>query len=190
MDMRQNTVSFLPHYKDMGGGGEEMNPRFPLNRIQALVPSLLRMWRLREIQHFTVESNLSSPAQSFYWLKCPAQSFSMWDKMRKMKKIDCLYHHHHWRNSSFLTIAFLRRYCRIRYGFHFFRFRNSNFSIEQCRQPCVQPPTWRIRSLYLCPPVSGWPSYTPGTGFPFRRFLRLARLRWRYSNSPPHLKDN
>jgi hypothetical protein len=26
----------------------------------------------------------------------------------------------------------------------------------------------------------------PGTGFPFRRFLRLAELRWRYSNPPPH----
>jgi hypothetical protein len=26
----------------------------------------------------------------------------------------------------------------------------------------------------------------PGTGFPFRRLLRLAGLRWRYSNQPPH----
>jgi hypothetical protein len=26
----------------------------------------------------------------------------------------------------------------------------------------------------------------PGTGFPFCRLLRLARLRWRYSNPPPH----
>jgi hypothetical protein len=26
----------------------------------------------------------------------------------------------------------------------------------------------------------------PGTGFPFRRLLRLAGLRWRYSNPPPH----
>jgi hypothetical protein len=26
----------------------------------------------------------------------------------------------------------------------------------------------------------------PGTGFPFRHFLRLAGLRWRYSNSRPH----
>jgi hypothetical protein len=28
--------------------------------------------------------------------------------------------------------------------------------------------------------------YTPGTGFPFCRLLRLAGLRWRYSNAPPH----
>jgi hypothetical protein len=28
-------------------------------------------------------------------------------------------------------------------------------------------PTWRARSLYLYPPESGWPSYTPGIAFPF-----------------------
>jgi hypothetical protein len=27
--------------------------------------------------------------------------------------------------------------------------------------------------------------YLPGTGFPFRRLLRLAGIRWRYSNPPP-----
>jgi hypothetical protein len=44
------------------------------------------------------------------------------------------------------------------------------------------PPTWRARFLYLYPPGTGWPSYTPGTGFPLRRLLRLAGLRWRNSN--------
>jgi hypothetical protein len=29
------------------------------------------------------------------------------------------------------------------------------------RQPCVQSQTWRTRSLYLCLPVTWWPSYTP-----------------------------
>jgi hypothetical protein len=49
------------------------------------------------------------------------------------------------------------------------------------------PSTWKTRSLYLCPPVIGWPSYIPpGTGFPIRRLLRLAELRWRYSYPPPH----
>jgi hypothetical protein len=47
-------------------------------------------------------------------------------------------------------------------------------------------PTWWARSLYLYPPGTGWPSYTPGIGFPFCRLLRLAGLRWRYSNPPPH----
>jgi hypothetical protein len=28
--------------------------------------------------------------------------------------------------------------------------------------------------------------YSPGTGFPFHRLLRLEGLRWRYSNPPPH----
>jgi hypothetical protein len=32
----------------------------------------------------------------------------------------------------------------------------------------------------------GGPVTSPGTGFPFRRLLRLAGLRWRYSNLPPH----
>jgi hypothetical protein len=32
----------------------------------------------------------------------------------------------------------------------------------------------------------GAPAITPGTGFPFLRYLRLAGLRWRYSTTPPH----
>jgi hypothetical protein len=32
----------------------------------------------------------------------------------------------------------------------------------------------------------GGPDIPPGTGFPFCRLLRLAGLRWRYSNPPPH----
>jgi hypothetical protein len=31
----------------------------------------------------------------------------------------------------------------------------------------------------------GGPVIPPGTGFPFRRLLRLAVLRWRYSTPPP-----
>jgi hypothetical protein len=48
------------------------------------------------------------------------------------------------------------------------------------------PPNCGAMSLYLYPPGSGWPSYTPGTAFPFHRLLRLAGLRWRYSNPPPN----
>jgi hypothetical protein len=48
------------------------------------------------------------------------------------------------------------------------------------------PPTWRARSPYLGPPGTEWPSYTPGTGLPFRRLLRLAGLRRRYSQPSPH----
>jgi hypothetical protein len=34
------------------------------------------------------------------------------------------------------------------------------------------------------PQERGSPVISSGTGFPFRRLLRLARLRWRYSNLP------
>jgi hypothetical protein len=43
-------------------------------------------------------------------------------------------------------------------------------------------PTWRVRSLYLYPPGTRLPSYTPGHWVPFCRLLRLVGLRWRYSN--------
>jgi hypothetical protein len=48
------------------------------------------------------------------------------------------------------------------------------------------PPTWRARFLYLYPPGTEWPSYTPEHWIPICRLLRLAGLRWRYSNPPPH----
>jgi hypothetical protein len=35
------------------------------------------------------------------------------------------------------------------------------------------PPTWRSRSLYLYPPGTGWPSYTPGHWVPFCHLLWL-----------------
>jgi hypothetical protein len=46
------------------------------------------------------------------------------------------------------------------------------------------PDTWRARSPYLYLTGTGWPRYTPGTGFYFRRLLRLAGLQWRYLNPP------
>jgi hypothetical protein len=60
-------------------------------------------------------------------------------------------------------------------GFHFFGFRNDNSLTEQGRQPCVQPSTWRTRSLYLCPPVTGWPSYIPRHEVPFSSPSRTRR---------------
>jgi hypothetical protein len=48
------------------------------------------------------------------------------------------------------------------------------------------PTTWMSRFPYLYFPGTGWPTYTSGTGFPFRRLLRLAGLRWMYSNPLPH----
>jgi hypothetical protein len=48
---------------------------------------------------------------------------------------------------------------------------------------CQVPP------IYI-PQEQGGPVIPPGTGFPFCRLLRLAGLRWRYSNQPPHGSGN
>jgi hypothetical protein len=79
------------------------------------------------------------------------------------------YHNHHrrWHGSLLSVTAFLRRLCQISYGSHLFGFRDNFCFAEPGRQPCVQPQTWRTRSLYLCPPVTGWPSYTHGHWVPF-----------------------
>jgi hypothetical protein len=47
------------------------------------------------------------------------------------------------------------------------------------------PPTWRTRSRIYIPQEQGGPVIPPGTVFPFHRLLRLAGLRWRYSNPHP-----
>jgi hypothetical protein len=46
-------------------------------------------------------------------------------------------HHHHWQKRSFLTIAYLRRFCQIASGFHFFGYHNHNFFTRQSHQPCT-----------------------------------------------------
>jgi hypothetical protein len=46
--------------------------------------------------------------------------------------------------------------------FNFFGFSNSNSCLQRKATSLVSnPPTWRYRSLYLWPPVTGWTSYTP-----------------------------
>jgi hypothetical protein len=47
------------------------------------------------------------------------------------------------------------------------------------------PPARRARSLYLYPPGTGRLGYIPRNWVRFRRLLRLAGLRWKYSNPPP-----
>jgi hypothetical protein len=73
-------------------------------------------------------------------------------------------------------------------GFHFSGFRNKILYTARSSHPCVLPPTWRTRSLYLCPPATVERSYNPRHQAPFRRVLRLAGLRRRYSNPAPHGK--
>jgi hypothetical protein len=59
--------------------------------------------------------------------------------------------------------------------------RNHTF-LSHLRLPQPGGPGSRI---YI-PQEQGGPVIPPGTGFPLRRLLRLAGLRWRYSNPPPH----
>jgi hypothetical protein len=49
----------------------------------------------------------------------------------------------------------------------------------------LSQPGWPGARIYI-PQVQGGPVIPPGTGFPFRRLLRVAGLRWRYSNQSPH----
>jgi hypothetical protein len=56
-----------------------------------------------------------------------------------------------------------------------------HFTVSDSRFPQSRGSGPRI---YILQGQSG-PAISPGTGFPFRRLLRLARLRWRYSTPPP-----
>jgi hypothetical protein len=57
-----------------------------------------------------------------------------------------------------------------------------HFTVSDSRLPQPGGPGPRI---YI-PQEKDGPVTPPGTGFPFRRLLRLAGLRWRYSTPPPH----
>jgi hypothetical protein len=48
------------------------------------------------------------------------------------------------------------------------------------------PPTWMPGPRIYILEEQGGPIVLRGTGLPFRRLLRLARLRWRYSTPPSH----
>jgi hypothetical protein len=45
---------------------------------------------------------------------------------------------------------------------------------------------WGTSSRIYIPQKKDGPVISPGTGFPFRRLLRLSGLPWRYSSPPPH----
>jgi hypothetical protein len=62
------------------------------------------------------------------------------------------------------------------------RYSTPYFTVSNSRLPKPGGPGPRI---YI-PQEQGGPVLAPGPGFPFRRLLRLAGSRWRYSNPPPH----
>jgi hypothetical protein len=58
------------------------------------------------------------------------------------------------------------------------------FTVSDLRLPQPGAPGLRI---YI-PQEQGGPVIPPGTEFPFRRLLRLAGLRWRYSTMHPQIR--
>jgi hypothetical protein len=87
---------------------------------------------------------------------------------------------HERRGLSFKTAAGpgLRSHCRVRVSLDSW----PHFTVSDSRLPKPGRPGPRI---YIPQEQSG-PVIPPGTGFLLHRFLRLAGLRWRYSNPPPH----
>jgi hypothetical protein len=112
-------------------------------------------------------------------------SSSRYFSMRTSKQIVIKFdiHHYRWQDSPFWATTFHRRFYQIASGFYFFGFCDKFFTDQGC-QPCFQLPAL-TKFLYLCPPVTGWPSYTPRHQVLFL-FLQFARLQWRYSNPAPH----
>jgi hypothetical protein len=94
------------------------------------------------------------------------------------------YHHHNWQMSCLRATAFLRRFCQMESGFHYldfaFFYQIKIFSLESNTQPGGSSP------YIYAPHWSSGPIILPGTGFPFRRILRLAGLWWNYCNPPRH----
>jgi hypothetical protein len=118
---------------------------------------------------------------------CLAQSYLF----RRRIRVDyhkSHHHHHHCQIIPFWAIAFLRRFCQIchpvftsmNFATIFFFLQSMVVILASNPQPggpglCSYVPKWQ-----------GGPVIPPGTGFPFRRLLRLAGLQWGYSNQPPH----
>jgi hypothetical protein len=122
------------------------------------------------------------------------------------------HHHHHWQNSPFWAIIFLRIFCQTASGFHFFwiwqtihthtyiydcngsclcnYFLYIVYIAEEGRLPCVQPQTWRTRSLYLCPPSDRVAQLYPRhrVPFPSPSTTRRAKVKvWIGGIAPPFL---
>jgi hypothetical protein len=56
------------------------------------------------------------------------------------------------------------------------------FYRDRVASPVLQPPTWRIRSPYLYPLETGWPSSTPRHQVPILvAFYDMHGLQWDYS---------
>jgi hypothetical protein len=93
----------------------------------------------------------------------------------KHAKYNMVYNHHHWQSSPFWARAFLRRFCQICYPILtclyfvtiFFFLPSKVVSLASNHKPGGPG-----SSIYILQ-WQGGPLITPGTGFPFRRLVRL-----------------
>jgi hypothetical protein len=87
-------------------------------------------------------------------------------------------HDNHWQNSPFWTTAFLRMV-----------FTSLDFvtiSFYRARSSALRPtPILENQVSIYVPQWQGGPVIPPSAGFPSLRLLRVAGLRWWYSNPPP-----
>jgi hypothetical protein len=96
--------------------------------------------------------------------------------------------HHHWQNSPFWATDFLRRFCHICRAFTSWDFATIFFFTRQGHQPCVQLPTRRTRSLYLCPSSKVAQLYSRHrVHFSSPSTNRWATVKVLYPPSPVHL---
>jgi hypothetical protein len=104
-------------------------------------------------------------------------------KTQKKEKCNLILRHlfstytdHHWQNSTFWAIAFLRRFCQIWTGFYFIGFRNNNF--YRARSSALPPtpnledqvpvfisPSDRVTQLYPQAPGSLFVAFCKSQGY-------------------------
>jgi hypothetical protein len=85
----------------------------------------------------------------------------------------------------------LRRLCQTAYGLHFLWISQEQFFLERKIISHASNILLGGQGHYICVPQwQGGPVIPPRTRFHFRRLLPPARLRWRYSNPPPHGEEN
>jgi hypothetical protein len=82
-------------------------------------------------------------------------------------------------------VTFLRKIWDVSSRFHFFAFRNSFLqSGVSDLASNIQPPTWRTVSLYLHPPVTGYPSCILRHQVPFSLPSAIRRTSTRNYRKP------
>jgi hypothetical protein len=94
-----------------------------------------------------------------------------------------VFRHHRGENRPLWAVAFLRRFYQICLsGFDFFGFRKSMFSFAEHLPLNLEDQV----TVFMSGGWQGGPVITPVTASPFLH-LRLAGIRWRYSDPPPHI---